>query len=298
MQDKNKTGGLRYIFFVLLASAIIAIFLSFNDRKQNNSDSMNESVSFLVAKHRHAQLAAALKKNPSGVEDNSFDGRSALRIAAEDGCISCLSLLINAGADINQRTGAGEYKGFQPIHFATINGRLEAIKMLASAGASINSSDASGSTPLFLAVKCNREGLVGHLLKMGADPCCSDNFGWQPLHWAALKGLSDAVQYLVEAKAPINKEVLAIIFMEKFPVPKRKHIGSLTVQCFPSSDPTRKPEIISLSLYNWTDAPEKILPAEWAEMEHTPRLYNPVQLSRLLSKDSITAYLKANGGKD
>ncbi len=298
MRRKTKTDHSKFFWMAIVVLTVFAVVSLLNSLDQKTAHPTNESVSFLVAHHRHADLAAALEKSPEGVGDKSFDGRFALQIAAEDGCVACISLLVKAGADVNQPMNDGKYMGCQPIHFATINGRLEAIKLLASAGASIDSVNASGSTPLMLAVQNNREGLVGHLLQIGADPNFKDSFGWQPIHWAALKGLNEAVQYLVEAKAQVNEEVLATIFMEKFPVPKGKHVGSLTVKCFENCDPHKAAETISLGLYNWTNAPEKILPAEKAELEQTPQRYNPVRLSRLLCKDVVTAYLKANGGKD
>lgn len=285
-------------FWAFLVIGFLLCLKTFSDGKMPEpvTNRKKALVAELVAQHRHSELLMGWSKQPEGVNDKGVDGRTALQIAAADGCGTCIEELLHAGARVDEPMTDGD--GLRPIHLAAAYGSLVAIQLLASAGASIDAEDANGCTPLFHAIRGNHEGVVGQLLAMGADPNHRCRYGWKPLHWAALRGLNDAVPMLVKAGASLNDEVLATVVMEQSPAPCGEHIGTLTVRCFPDCDPSKTPDTISFGLFNWTGAPRKPLPAETAELDLKPRLLNPVRLSRLLGKETVTAYLKANGGEE
>ena len=53
-------------------------------------------------------------------------------------------------------------------------------------------------TVLHVAAAIGRVGVVGRLLKLGADPSAVDDYGFTALHWAAQNGHLEMVHHLVE----------------------------------------------------------------------------------------------------
>jgi hypothetical protein len=254
-------------------------------------------IATLVRTHSHHHLERRLATNASGIEDPDQKLLTPVQIAARDGCSVCLKALLSAGARPDQPVHPRHRHGYLPLHLAVINGNPEAVHLLASAGAAINATDAYDCTPLFYAIRFRHEGLVEHLLQLGATPHHRSACGWQPLHWAALLGANTAVPLLVRAGADVNDQILARFSMEKFVPPRGKQVGVLTIFCWPDKDLQKPPASFPVDLFNWGDSPDQRLPAELAEQE-TPRLSGPVALSRLLAKDTVTAYLQSHGGRD
>lgn len=286
-----------FLCFVLIGCVFVLFALSRFEGASGNTSELIPVFS-LVGNHRHQLLKGRLEKDPAGLEDLDRQNMTAVQIAARDGCTTCVDLLLKASAKPDVPLARPHPHGYHPIHLAVIAGKAEIVELLASAGASVNATDAYDCTPLFYAVRFSHEGLVGHLLKLGANPNHRSACGWQPLHWASLMGLNDAVPQLVKAGADINDEVLANVTMEKFPTPRDQQIGQLHLTCWPERDQQKTPASFSIGLFNWSNAPEQALPAEKAEADPKPQLYNPVRLSKLLGKETITAFLKLHGGRD
>ena len=61
-----------------------------------------------------------------------------------------------------------------------------------------NLRDSRGMTVLHVAAAIGRVGVVGRLLKLGADPSAVDDYGFTALHWAAQNGHLEMVHHLVE----------------------------------------------------------------------------------------------------
>lgn len=79
-----------------------------------------------------------------------------------------LTALIKAGADL-QQTGAN---GLAPLHMAAAQGRVDKAELLIQAGADINQRTPidAADTPLMVAACIGRPGTVQLLLRYGADP--------------------------------------------------------------------------------------------------------------------------------
>lgn len=71
-----------------------------------------------------------------------------------------IGLLIQHGS----RVGAKDFQGNQPIHYAAVYGSPKTMQDLIKAGAPVNASNASGQTPLHLAIQFQRENIVNILL--------------------------------------------------------------------------------------------------------------------------------------
>jgi uncharacterized protein len=73
---------------------------------------------------------------------------SALEFAARQGCVDCVPVLVQAGADIN----APDQDGITPLLSAMINGHYDVANVLLENGANPNIADRTGRTPLYSAV--------------------------------------------------------------------------------------------------------------------------------------------------
>lgn len=176
------------------------------------------------------------------IEDQSFHGRTALHIAAQNGCLQAVRALLRHGADMNRRSGA-EYTPLQ--HAADPGqgvkpkpGHLAVLKLLVESGADVNAADASegrnalhvaacanntdaidflvgvgidvdvqtesGLTPLHEAARFCSSEAIGELLRHGAGTDKADNMGQTPLHMAAHFGSVSAVNILLAAGADVS----------------------------------------------------------------------------------------------
>jgi len=75
-------------------------------------------------------------------------GLTPLEFAARQGCVDCIPMLLEAGADIN----AVDQDDITPLLSAIINGHYDAAGVLLQKGANANIADRTGRTPLYAAV--------------------------------------------------------------------------------------------------------------------------------------------------
>jgi ankyrin repeat protein len=75
-------------------------------------------------------------------------GLTSLEFAARQGCVDCIPVLLQAGADVN----AADQDGITPLLSAIINGHYDSAALLVEKGANPNLADRTGRTPLYSAV--------------------------------------------------------------------------------------------------------------------------------------------------
>ncbi|XP_064609582.1 ankyrin repeat and SOCS box protein 10-like [Liolophura sinensis] len=128
--------------------------------------------------------------------------RSALDVAVTGRNETTVSLLCEAGADVNCPNSLGQ----TPFHTACHQGEVRLVRLLLKWSADVNLCDDSGKTPLCIAAGNDHKEVLEELLRSGGDPNkagvpvkdlkrCS-----HPLHIAAHQGHSDIVDILCKQK--------------------------------------------------------------------------------------------------
>ncbi|KAI9786673.1 MAG: hypothetical protein M1839_006224 [Geoglossum umbratile] len=147
-----------------------------------------------------------------GADPNSTYGQyfsSPLHAAASCGDTTSLTLLANAGADVNADRGgyihASDGKWGTPLHVAVISGHVPAVEVLLSLGADINAYTQLHGTPLCRAAANGEDALIALLLKRGADPMIVGGSYYSPLEAACEHASVESVRLLLDNGADVNK---------------------------------------------------------------------------------------------
>ena len=163
---------------------------------------------FPVKPHYGPQLlpdvARLLLEHGAGADVNTRDdeGSTPLYLAAENGRLQVVRMLLEHGANV----GAEDNQGKTPLHGAAKAGRVEVVRMLLEHGANVGAEDNQGKTPLHGAVKDGWVEVVRMLLEHGANVGAEDNQGKTPLHGAAEDGMVEVVRMLLEHGANVGAE--------------------------------------------------------------------------------------------
>uniref|UniRef100_A0A671R8E1 NF-kappa-B inhibitor alpha n=1 Tax=Sinocyclocheilus anshuiensis TaxID=1608454 RepID=A0A671R8E1_9TELE len=95
------------------------------------------------------ELTSCSRTPPVHLNITNYAGVSALHLAVHRGNCEIISMLLEAGADVNQRDlGSGR----SPLHWAVEGQRSEVVKLLLSAGALVNQRSYAGHTPFYCAL--------------------------------------------------------------------------------------------------------------------------------------------------
>lgn len=146
--------------------------------------------------------------------------RTALGVAAEAGSTSCVSLLLDRGAKVNEEEN--EEHPATPLWTAASRGHLDTVRTLFNGGARLETSDtktSSSVTPFWIAALEGHNDVAAYLLKVGAQlevramdqllPVIKHRQGDTGLLNAAIcAGRRDAVETLVEGGIDIDKSCL------------------------------------------------------------------------------------------
>lgn len=130
-----------------------------------------------------------------------IDDPQLIWLAAVSPCTTTLPALVRAGADIN----AEDLESMNALHHTAEEGDLSAVQRLIDAGADVRhpSSDPDVGTPLTVAAGAGHTRVLNLLIDSGADPD-EGPAGRTPLHEATMMGRSDAVRALLHAGANPN----------------------------------------------------------------------------------------------
>lgn len=168
--------------------------------KEGNTPLMNAVI--------YSQLPVATYLLFSGADPRIKNKNSwtALHYAAEGAkcdelffdCVEMITILINAGAGVNER----DIDGFTPAFVAAISDRLVLLKVLVKHGADLNLKGTRGAGIIHeVAYRGNIE-VVSYLLDQGVDVNSKDfENGWTALHYAVQRGRRRVVSLLLKRGA-------------------------------------------------------------------------------------------------
>jgi uncharacterized protein len=157
----------------------------------NATDDQGMPLLVIAAREKSDKVAAVLLDNPKtkvGAEDRA--GENALMLAALNGDMDLVKLLISKGAEVNK-------KGWTPLHYAAANGNDDIAKLLLGYSAYVDAQSPNGTTPLMMAARGDHISTLKLLLDSGADINAKNQIGMSALDFAkqykapdAIKGLS------------------------------------------------------------------------------------------------------------
>ena len=160
----------------------------------------NPSTEFYTA-IRANDLARVNALLSGGGSANVHDARGVtpLMYAAVVGSVEAMSLLVDAGADVNARNDVGSTA---LIWSAT---DLARVKLLIEHGANVNAATDRGRTPLLVAAMADRSAdVVRFLVSKGANVHAVDNVKMSALHAATMGGDAGTVRMLIDAGVAID----------------------------------------------------------------------------------------------
>jgi ankyrin repeat protein len=157
---------------------------------------------FAVAIERGDQAAVTALLDSGFAADTPIgegEGRTTpLQKAAWNGRTEIAKLLIAHGASVNDSAPTGS-----ALNNAVSRGWDDMVTLLLESGADPNQRDARDNTPLGLAVSAGHQEIAAMLIKEGADLTAS-TFGLTPLMFAASSGDLEMMRFLVKAGAKVN----------------------------------------------------------------------------------------------
>lgn len=137
------------------------------------------------------------------VDSRMIKGYTPLFYAVKKDHAGVIKLLLAAGADPNTKA---EALRSSPLQVAALNGKLQTVKILLKAGANIEQKDAEGATALFYAAFNNNIDMMKLLMEAGAKINAKDKNNHTPLFTAAIRGNTEAIRLLAKAGADLEVE--------------------------------------------------------------------------------------------
>lgn len=162
------------------------------DIEMDGNDEQGTNLLFCASEAPSEHLRHLLERgaNPNPL---TASGHGVLSKTAAVGRVENMSLLVELGADIEQR----DPRGWTPLLNAIWFSRHEMVKRLLAAGASPNAVLDNGAEGIHLAIENADPDMFSLLLERGFDPAAVDNYGSTPLHLACEKGRLFAVEKLI-----------------------------------------------------------------------------------------------------
>ena len=145
------------------------------------------------------RIRSILAEAPERLSTYSFDGWTALHLAAHYGQLEAMDFLLRTGASPHSRSTND--LGNTPLHAALAGEQRGAAEALLKSGAEADAADAHGHTPLHLAAENGDAQAIRLLLDHGADPSARSKEGRLPIDYAAQPGKEAAAELLRRAGA-------------------------------------------------------------------------------------------------
>lgn len=165
----------------------------------SNEDNLNAKLLNAIQNHDET-TAVEMIQNGAKPDARSKRGIPALIMAASRKQTAVVEALLDKKADVNIRATDKE-KGIEQItalHVAATNGHVEILQLLLDRGGNVNAQDKSGLTPLMAAAELGNTVAVILLIDKKADVNLQDYDGLTPLFLATVTGQLDVARILLE----------------------------------------------------------------------------------------------------
>jgi ankyrin repeat protein len=150
--------------------------------------------------HQKLVMVSMLLEAGADINARTDDGYTALDLAAEDGNEALVRLLLDAGANINTPRNRNP----QVLILAAYSGKEAVVQMLMDAGAHVNMQDEDGFSALIAAADGGHVELVRMLLDAGADINLRNMTSGSALLRAVVGGCEHVVRVLLDAGVDVN----------------------------------------------------------------------------------------------
>lgn len=137
------------------------------------------------------EMKEAMKKNPDIINETNERGFSTLILACYRGNTEVADFLIDNVKDVNYKSNEGTALAGLSIRY-----NKDLVEHLLKKNADPNIADATGTTPLFWAVKSGNKELVEILLKYKADKTMKDSVGITPFEYALKSNNTEIINLL------------------------------------------------------------------------------------------------------
>ncbi len=153
--------------------------------------------------YQDADIVSLLLEAGANANARTGEGSSPLFLAifADPADPNIVASLLDHGADVNSVGIVGELSQLTLLHFAVILASYDIVQILLDHGADVAANNTGGSTPLHFASQADDHNLIALLLDRGAAITAETRDGETPLHFAAVSDKPANVQLLLDRGA-------------------------------------------------------------------------------------------------
>ena len=163
---------------------------------KGDEDKLRAHVDAYVRAHTHVTAHDLLT-------DFKSEGKTLVHVAASSGHSGVLQYLMSTTDQPTAAANLADDRGFTPLMNATVSESDAAVVLLLKAGADVNARNKDGAAAVHFAAGDGSVRRLTLLCDAGADISATSQAG-NALHWAAGKGRSEAIRYLVGKGAALN----------------------------------------------------------------------------------------------
>ncbi len=152
--------------------ALVAVVLAMACADRDALAGLEDAVRRGDADSVRRQLSGAVSPNAS-----LPDGWAPLSLAASLGHDGVVSVLLDAGADLEQARRLGLERQWTPLGWAASGGHLDIVRVLLARGARVDARSSRHQTPLMAAALGGHHEVMAALVEAGADTSARDAAG-------------------------------------------------------------------------------------------------------------------------
>ena len=217
----------RMIRSLALVGTVMALGACQKDEKKPDA-AMSQEMVVAIVQGKPIEVKQLLDKGES--VDAKQGGKTALHMAAMNGKVDIISILIARGAKVDNQ----DEEGVTPLMLAASTGKIEAVQALLAQGAKIETQNKLGENALHIAGAHGKKDVVVELLDRGANIRATTNNG--------LNVLVFALNRMVQPGAKAEDTALVEFIKGKFGSGADTVKSTLTEMGEPAAAPVEKPK--------------------------------------------------------